>query len=114
MYGREGVALVEGVAQFKYPWNPTDQMYDNWPAVLRNVKQARKIWGRLGKMLQKEGTDIKVLEIFYRAVVQKVILLGLEYWFLSSAMEKWWKRHTPVYCAKSWGCRSGGTWEGCG
>ena len=38
-------------------------------------------------MLRSEGADIKVSEMFYRVVVQDVLLLGLESWVLLVAME---------------------------
>ena len=33
LYGREGDALAEGVANFKYLGRPLDQMENYWPAV---------------------------------------------------------------------------------
>ena len=39
-------------------------------------------------MLRREGTDIKVLEMFYREVVQAVLLFGSESGVLLSAMVK--------------------------
>ena len=49
--------------------------------------------GGLGKMLRREGADIKFSAmfywaVFYRAVVQAVLLFGSESWVLSAAMEK--------------------------
>ena len=38
----------------------------------------QNLLGGLCKMLRREGTDIKVLDILYRAVAQAVILFGLE------------------------------------
>ena len=45
--------LVEGVAQFEYLGRPLDQTDDDWLAVRCNVKKARRVWGRFGKMLQR-------------------------------------------------------------
>ena len=39
---------------------------------------ARLVWGRLGELLRREGADPKVAEIFYRAVIQAVLLFGAE------------------------------------
>ena len=33
LYGRKGGKLVEEVANFKYLWQPMDQMDDDWTAV---------------------------------------------------------------------------------
>ena len=52
------------------------------------IKRERKVRGRLGKMLQIDGGEIKVLEMFYMEVVQEMLLIGLDYWLLLEAMEK--------------------------
>ena len=52
------------------------------------VKRARKVWGIFKKTLRREGADIKVSEMFYRAVVQDGLLLDLELWVLLVSMEK--------------------------
>ena len=53
LYRRKGDALVEGMVQLKYLGRPLDQMDDDWLMVRQNVKQARRVWGRLGKMLRR-------------------------------------------------------------
>ena len=86
LYGREGDVLVEGFVNFKCIRCPLDQTYDDWPLVRRNFKRARRVWGRLGKLLIMEGADPKVAAILYRAVTQAVFLFGLEPWVLSTEM----------------------------
>ena len=49
---------------------------------------ARLVWGRLGTLLRREGTDTEVSGSFYRAVVQAILLYGPETWVLSTSMEK--------------------------
>ena len=39
-----------------------------------NIKRVQKVWGGLGKMLQKEGGYTQVLEMFYRVVIQEVLM----------------------------------------
>ena len=68
--------LVEEVANCKYLGQPLNQMYDEWPAVCRNVKGEQMIWGILVKVPQREGADTKVAAMFYRVVLQVVLLLG--------------------------------------
>ena len=51
-----------------------------------SLKKARQVWGRLGKLLWSEGTGLEVSETFYRAVVQAVLLFGMETWVLLSPM----------------------------
>ena len=50
--------------------------------------RARLVWGRLGTLLRIEGAELRVLEIFYRAVVQAIILYGSETWILSATIER--------------------------
>ena len=43
--------------------------YD-WPAVARNLVRARKSWGRLARILSREGADKRVSGTLFKAVVQ--------------------------------------------
>ena len=65
-----------------------DRSDDDWVAVLWNVGKARRVWNRLGKLIRWEGEDPRVSAMFYRAVFQTVILLGVETWVLSEAMSR--------------------------
>ena len=44
LYRREGGALVEAVAQFKYLGRPLYQMYDDQPELRRKLKRAQRVW----------------------------------------------------------------------
>ena len=55
-----------------------------WPSVLRNTSKARQVWGWLRKLLLREGADPTVLEKFYRAVLQAVLLFGADILFVST------------------------------
>ena len=83
LYVREGVALVEVVANFKYLCRILDQTGDDWQAIRMNIKQVRKVWGRLGELPRREGADPRVVEMFYRDLKQTVTLFGLDTWVLS-------------------------------
>ena len=65
-------------------------------------------------MLRREGTDIKVLEMFYREVVQAVLLFGSESGVLLSAMVKTVERAHTGFLHQITGKRvrrnSDGTW----
>ena len=50
--------------------------------------RARSVWGRLGTLIRQEGSKPRVSEIFYRVVVQAILLYGLETWVLSAEMAK--------------------------
>ena len=48
--------------------------------VFRNIWKARQVWGRLAKLLRKEGADPIVSKKFYCAAVQVVLLFEAEIW----------------------------------
>ena len=57
-------------------WRPLDHLDDNWPAVRRNIRKARQVWNRLGKILLMEVADQLLSVMFYWEVVQAVLILG--------------------------------------
>ena len=61
---------------------------EDWAAVAGNIKKAWRSWGRLAKVLGREGADPKVSRTFYIAVTQVVLLFGAETWVLTEKMEK--------------------------
>ena len=67
--------------------NGKDQADDDCLELRRNVKQERRVWGRLGKILRREGAYSKVAEMLYKEVLQVVLLFGSETWVLSAEME---------------------------
>ena len=61
--------------------------YD-WPAVAGNLGKARKSWGRLQRIIIREGKNKRVSGNFFKAVVQQVILFGAETWVVTPRMER--------------------------
>ena len=47
----EELEHIEWLEVFKYLGELLDWSYNNRPAVLHNIRKARQVWGRLGKML---------------------------------------------------------------
>ena len=47
--------MVEGVEQFKYMGWPLDQTDSYWRDICQNNNRLRKVWGRLVKMMKREG-----------------------------------------------------------
>ena len=55
--GEDGSDSINGVDVFKYFGWPLYRSDDNWLEVLRNISKLQQVWGRLGKLLQREGAD---------------------------------------------------------
>ena len=51
---------------------------DGWLVAVGNVGKERKSWGHLSWIMIWEGTDPKVLGIFFKAVLQEMLLFGEE------------------------------------
>ena len=79
--GKRG-GYFEGVDAFTYLGRVLHWTDSDWPEVLRKTRRARLIWGRLGKLMRREGAYPITLETFYRAVVQAVLLFGAKAWVL--------------------------------
>ena len=47
----EEVERIEGLGRFKYIGRLLDWSDDNWPEVLRNIRKARQVQGRLGGII---------------------------------------------------------------
>ena len=60
--------------RFKYLGILIDRSDDDWTAVLRNIKKARNVWGRIGKLLRREVLEPAASVKFYCAVVNAVLL----------------------------------------
>ena len=75
------------VKEFRYLGRVLTATDDDWPAVTRNLHKARATWGRLARIMGREGADPKVSRNFYIAVTQQVLLFGAESWVLTGKME---------------------------
>ena len=53
-----------------------------------NLKKARKKWGRISRILVREGADAKTSGMFHVAVVQQILLYGSESWVLTPRIIK--------------------------
>ena len=59
---------------------------DDWPAVVGNLKKARKSWACLTRSLRREGANPRVSGMVFKAVVQAVLIFGSETWVLNPRM----------------------------
>ena len=61
---------------------------DDWPEVAGNLGKARKSWGRMQRILSREGANKRVSGNFFKAVVQQVLQFGAETWVVTPKMER--------------------------
>ena len=78
---------MEAVSEFCYLGRLLTATDDDWPAVAGNIRKARVRWGRLARVLGREGADPKVSRSVYTAVTQQVLLFGAEVWVLTGKIE---------------------------
>ena len=55
--GEEETEHIEGVEVFKHLEQMLDRSEDDWTEVLHIIRKARQVWGRLGKLLGREGAE---------------------------------------------------------
>ena len=79
---------LETVANFKYLGRVMTAGDEDWPMVAVNLVKERKSWGRLSRILSREGADNRVSGNFFKAVVQAILLLGAETWVLTPRIER--------------------------
>ena len=81
-YGRP----LATVTLLKYLRQVMAMAYDNWTVVVGTLWKAQKIWAQMGRILVWEGAFPRVLGVFFKAVVQAVLLFGSETWVLTPRM----------------------------
>ena len=84
VYGEQ----LKTVPSFKYLERILTEGDDDWPAVAGNLGKSRKSWGRLQRILSREGETQRVSGNFFKAVVQQVLLFGAETWVVLPIMER--------------------------
>ena len=79
---------LEAVPSLKYLGRIMTAGDDDWPAVAVNLVKERKSWGRLTRIMSREGSDKRISGTFFKAVVQQVLLFGAETWVLTPQIER--------------------------
>ena len=79
---------IENVTEFRYLGRVVNNRDDDRPTVIENLRKARIKWGRISRILSKDGANHKAMASFYKAIVQSVLLYGSESWVLTLAIEK--------------------------
>ena len=79
---------LESVPRFTYLGRVMTAGEDDWPAVAGNLEKARRSWGRLQRILRREGATPRISGYFFKAVVQQVLQFGAETWVVAPKMER--------------------------
>ena len=61
---------------------------NNWLMAVGNLGKERKSWAQLAKILRREDSNPRGSGMFFKAVVQAVLLFRLETWVLTPHMER--------------------------
>ena len=69
---------LELVPRFTYMGRVMTAGDNDWLAVAGNLQKARRSWGRLQRILRREGATPRISGSFFKAVVQQVLLFGAE------------------------------------
>ena len=85
--GIEGTQLGN-VRQFKYLGQYLVATDDDWLALHKNLAKACKKWALIPHVLTCEGHSARVSDMFYKAIVQIVLLCGCETWSFTHGMYK--------------------------
>ena len=75
--------FLETITSFKYLVRVMMAGDDNWPEVADKLRKSRKIWMRMTRIIFWEGADPRTSGLFFKVVVQAVLLLGSETWVLT-------------------------------
>ena len=67
---------LETVTSFKYLGRVLTAGDDGWLAVAGNLRKARESWTRMTRILGREGADPRISGLFFKVVVQAVLLFG--------------------------------------
>ena len=60
---------------------------NNWLARAGKLGKARKSWGRMQRIISRERANKRVSGNFFKAVVQQVLLFGVDTWVVTPRME---------------------------
>ena len=74
------------MTEFKYLGRVVTAGYDDFPEVADNIQKVMYSWGRMSRILSREGADLKVSGHFFKAVFKAVLLFGVGTWVLKTRM----------------------------
>jgi len=92
-HAHEVVITIKGVplklvSVFRYLGQQLPSTDEDWPAIYWNLSKARKHWAMVSRVLACKGADARISAMFYKAVVQSVLLYSSETWVVTPAVLK--------------------------
>ena len=99
-----GDSELRRVEQFKYLGRVLSFDDNDTPAISRNTKWARQVWGRISKVIAKDSVPAPVAGMFYQAIVAAVLLYGSETWVTPPHEPARWRGFVWRRCAASREC----------
>jgi len=72
------------VGSFRYLGRQETRTDSEWGALCANLRRARYKW--LSNLLHREGAKHRIFVMFYKAMVQTVLLFGCESWSVTDAV----------------------------
>ena len=77
---------LEKVLKFCYLGRPIAANNSDWPALCHNLQKAKAKWGMITRPLVQTGVRMRTVGMFYKAIVQAVLLFGCETWVITDNM----------------------------
>ena len=74
------------VSEFKYLERILTADNNDWTTISKNLSKSIVRWGKVRRILSRDGANQKMMVGFYRAIVLSVLLYGAETWEYSPAM----------------------------
>ena len=74
---------LEKVTAFCYLGRIVAGNNSDWPAVYKNLQKAKAKWALISRPLLKTGVAPRFVGMFYKAIVQAVLLYGCETWVIT-------------------------------
>ena len=74
------VRTLEIMTPFKYLVRSMTELDNDCPTVMGNLRKSQKSWTHLERILGREGSSLRVSGMFFKAVMQAVLIFGSETW----------------------------------
>ena len=79
---------IKKVKQFKYLGRIITDDDNDLMAVEQQLTKARRTWGMIGKVIKKKSkSNPRIMSIFYKVIVQTILLYGSESWVLNQGLK---------------------------